>query len=1031
MADRPGSLEQYLLSAAPDAAFQPESPVSPLQSGRVALEQLALSRLLDIQQQQGSIPGGYVAPIPAWEGGGLRLLDQSNPQALALNANRMLAEAELGRLGEEGEQLQELADKTVLDSLDYIMQAPLTDALVVMSRAYLDAPGSEEEARAAAMQAGRDYLGEEGWNYLLPWLERPEMRSFMAEVPEIGPAAAMTADLLSGLVGAADWAFDAGRVVNAARRLRPESVMGLSSELRQMAARPLTPAPGVVDTPPRFESPDMVVVRQEKAASLADELAQGMNPNELGATWLQYVPEFRDRVIQDLRAGAFEGMDRAEARMRLQEIVDEVYPLNSQGLRKADGHPYGFLDKDDAASLSEDMDDLLQHMGLPSAKDMNQALVIAEDGIFTPGLPAVADVVQLPNGMEVRELRPVYTFTNNNPNSGYQRYRLAPDIVGQGGGGEARHGSAAWFAEDPSLAAWASVNRASLVDSERIAQVAARGASEDELRFGTRAFRNTQDAVVRPSYLTIERPFDIEAVPPDEVLAALARRADEMIAAGTLDLPLIVDTPAMQALYAQGNVPNMREIARIQQTGVRTLNEIADKFDAFANEIDNMLTATGGQGVAMTPQMDALRSDLVDALMDNNFMDLSEDMYGGLQGQLDWPDILAEARALSELFRNPDLALNSLPTVDAIRNTLQQHIALGTNSPHASWFHQRDGAYGWIRDSLFGRNPDALNQFLQQWGYDALTAISTETKSGVPRMPGYSDRIYAVLDPDRILNFDDIEGALARGVESGAIQRGSPEWQQWEQILQDRQARGVTSTTFEDWVAAMREGADLADGPATPVAMTLRGPKLPLPASPPSRFVVPDDFDGYRFSDTEKESLRQMAPLLGIDPSDVNADQRVAIALVGSTNSLNTYDEVRAANEVTDLFRLAAPYVADRSALGSALSRLFVPYDYANPSELLGRLDPRGEVWEMIARWDPVTPEDSFNRLANRIRSNPGKSVDDIVDELIDEGLTPTEVDSILNVAQIAANAVENRGAVAAAIQQSIARNVRNVSGMP
>lgn len=267
MADRPGSLEQYLLSAAPDAAFQPESPISPLQSGRVALEQLALSRLLDIQQQQGSIPGGYVAPIPAWEGGGLRLLDQSNPQALALNANRMLAEAELGRLGEEGEQLQELADKTVLDSLDYIMQAPLTDALVVMSRAYLDAPGSEEEARAAAMQAGRDYLGEEGWNYLLPWLERPEMRSFMAEVPEIGPAAAMTADLLSGLVGVTDAVGD----VAVAARVFGNPLMG------RAMADVFDPSLGII-VPSRSAKGD-------PALRTALEAREVMGPGGMGGYW--------------------------------------------------------------------------------------------------------------------------------------------------------------------------------------------------------------------------------------------------------------------------------------------------------------------------------------------------------------------------------------------------------------------------------------------------------------------------------------------------------------------------------------------------------------------------------------------------------------------------------------------------------------------------------------------------------------------------------------------------------------------------
>lgn len=327
-----------------------------------------------------------------------------------------------------------------------------------------------------------------------------------------------------------------------------------------------------------------------------------------------------------------------------------------------------------------------------------QSTVAAGGGLYAPSTAAVADQVTLPGGVVASELRPIYHVTRSDAPA-FERFSF--DRIDAGGGGARWHGNAVWFAEDPAVAAVASTHAGGGA-AERMAGAMHRleGLPPDEYAElasqGVRGF-DTGSAQVRPSYTTVSKLFDMEAMPPDDVLDALAPMVRQ--AYGFMD-----DDAARQWLVGALSDPSVRQAPWSPQAG-----------------------APPGWGQ-------------------------------------DWS-----------------------------RTT----------------FHEDDSWYLWVRNNLFGADAERYNNFLKGLGYEGLTGISTETTYASALTSGVRpSRIYALWEPDTILNYDDVGAALERGISAGLVDPDGPDAQRWRQVIEQQQAGGQPSFQYMDrdspeWAALM------------------------------------------------------------------------------------------------------------------------------------------------------------------------------------------------------------------------------------
>ena len=123
-------------------------------------------------------------------------------------------------------------------------------------------------------------------------------------------------------------------------------------------------------------------------------------------------------------------------------------------------------------------------------------------------------------------------------------------------------------------------------------------------------------------------------------------------------------------------------------------------------------------------------------------------------------------------------------TLDNLKKTIQDYVDTGWNN---HW-HDKDAYYHFLRNELFSGDAALTNRYLQAKGYDALTGTSAEASLTT----GLNRRVYAVFRPEDVLNFDDIEISLARGIKNGTLDINDPEVQRWMDVASSRSDTPIT-----------------------------------------------------------------------------------------------------------------------------------------------------------------------------------------------------------------------------------------------
>lgn len=314
-------------------------------------------------------------------------------------------------------------------------------------------------------------------------------------------------DVTDAALRGASFVGDVATAIGRLRALPEDQVLGLTRELRRLAADAwVSPDPLRVrvagdEYPANIPAPrpGIDAFGPSNAADLADVLS--LQARTTG--------EFRGLSAQELDA-----LGRSLEGLTYREAVDSLV---------------GQLDIDPAYARS-----FIESAGVGAPEP---PIAIAGAGVYTPMPAAVADEVPLPDGGVARELRPIYHFTSPGA-PGFDRFDLSH--ANSGAGGAHHHGAGTiWFAEDPLVAAAASVNlggRANLPEAIAVGRVASSGSmSEDALRSGVRAFdvggftiggkpfAPGEGPTLRPSYTTAQKLYDMEQPVPDDLSLALGR----------------------------------------------------------------------------------------------------------------------------------------------------------------------------------------------------------------------------------------------------------------------------------------------------------------------------------------------------------------------------------------------------------------------------------------------------------------------------------------------------------------------------
>lgn len=294
--------------------------------------------------------------------------------------------------------------------------------------------------------------------------------------------------------------------VNAARRLASlpdEEVLALTRELRRIGS-----APDVTDARhvPGQPIPPQGVFDPARGVLDAPELLHPTNSGFLA----DYV--IGNAMMPIGHPDFFGGMDA-------DGIRTFVHGLAGKGYREV----FDALAAQGVGPMQ------INRLLLASGLEAPHAIAITGTGIYTPRPAAVADVVQLPDGTQARELRLLWHAAPPGT-PGFQRWDF--NRAGMGAGGTSVHGSGTiWMAEDPIMAVSAgqqagNTDWASLVATKHGVENPAN--TEALVEAGLRGVRvepspaRSSGPVLRPAYSTAERLLDLEQPFPDDLVRAAA-----------------------------------------------------------------------------------------------------------------------------------------------------------------------------------------------------------------------------------------------------------------------------------------------------------------------------------------------------------------------------------------------------------------------------------------------------------------------------------------------------------------------------
>lgn len=580
-------------------------------------------------------------------------------------------------------KLPELA----MEVIKYVTQFPVGDAAVIAADTYVEHPGSEQEARQAALEAGWQHLAQHFPDYIDPRTPTPDPRSF-AEIEGVPMWAGLLSDVLVSAVDPMAFTARAARAVT-----RPEARQYLNEQLRRALAQP-SPAE-----------------KQRIAGALPPNVRFG----EGGYADNRHVVNLRDVMLGGgqrigevpLPPGFFVAMPGKSFRQLHQELVDAGVESSQAGLTLM------------RAGLSDPLRDIRIHGG----------------GI-SPNIP-MAVVEETAQGPMLRQ---VYHSTRSR--DAFNRFDLGRAGAGTGGGNVT--GDVIFFAADPEVALAATMSAEHIIPGETSANIRALFAewTPEMAAQGVRSVEITPDRYIRPHYLTVRRPFEAGGELPDDILDPLTSMLND-------PGPLRAN---IQELHAH--------LVPVAFDG--------DQFDSLARLIWEDPNWHRGH-VAAYRRIDASGEEFVDTPVD-----ILMEIFG-------YPDMTDDIGYVREM-------LESLEGIDAqtVENVvdLAETVARGEFHPvairaaadsrrgmHGYQFWQEDHLYHFLRKDVFEGDPSMTNRFLQAVGYDSVHALSTETYLAAADIP---KDVWMVFEPDNIINFDDIELGLARGLSTGDIAPDDP-----------------------------------------------------------------------------------------------------------------------------------------------------------------------------------------------------------------------------------------------------------------